>query len=90
MGLDGEAEESVLKIEEEIHKKTSVGSTRFRQKNENKIRCISLCDRWCIIYRIQRWKVETSNTSLQISQWNRKKLQDLWQEDIKIANFKRS
>ena len=33
MGLDKETREGIQETEEEIHKRTSIGSTRFRQKN---------------------------------------------------------
>jgi len=43
--LDREIEEDILEAEREIHKRISIGSTRFRQKNEDGSRCIRLCDR---------------------------------------------
>ena len=33
--MDRETEEDILGAEEEIYKRTSINSTRFRQKNEN-------------------------------------------------------
>jgi len=50
--LDREAGESVLRVKGEVHKKTSVGSTRFKQKNENRSKCIRLCNKWYIIYEM--------------------------------------
>ena len=35
---------SIQEIEEVIHKRTSVSSTRFRQKNKNESRCMRLCN----------------------------------------------
>ena len=46
----------------------------LHKKNKNGSRCIRLYNRRGIIYRIQRWKVETSGFSLKISKWDRKKL----------------
>ena len=58
---------SIQEIEEVIHKRTSVSSTRFRQKNKNESRCMRLCNGRCIIDGVQRWKMETSGVSLKIS-----------------------
>jgi len=52
MELNREAGESVLEIEGEIYKRTSVSSTRIRQKNKNESGCIRLCDKRSIIYGI--------------------------------------
>ena len=50
VGLDGEVGESILGVEGEIHKRTSVSNTRFRQKNKDGSRCIRLCNRRSTIY----------------------------------------
>jgi len=48
--LNREAREGILEVEKEIHKRTGVNSTRFKQKNENGSKCIGLCDKRDIIY----------------------------------------
>ena len=48
--LDGKAGEGILGVEEEVHKKTSISNTRFRQKNKDRSKCIRLHDRRYIIY----------------------------------------
>ena len=38
--MDRKARRDIQKFEEEVYKRTGVGSTRPRQKNENKSRCV--------------------------------------------------
>ena len=67
MGLDREAGEDVSGVEREVHKRTSVSSTRFRQKNEDGSGCVKLYNRRSIIYRVWEWVMEISSIPFKIS-----------------------
>ena len=45
MELDGETGGSIQRTKRVIHERTSISSTRPRQKNEGEDGCIRLCDR---------------------------------------------
>jgi len=50
--LDRKTGKGVSEVEEEIHKGTGISSARLRQKNEDRSKCIGLCDRRSFIHEI--------------------------------------
>jgi len=48
--LKREAGESIQEIEEEIYKRTSVSSTRLKEKNKDEGGCIRLYNRSDVVY----------------------------------------
>ena len=51
-------------------------------KNEDRGRCVILCNRGSIIYGVWRWEIATSSFPPKISKWDREKLQDSWQGNV--------
>jgi len=68
VGLNRKAEESILGVEREIYKRTSISNTRLRQKNKNGSKYIGLYNGRSIIYEVRKWTIETSSLPLKISQ----------------------
>ena len=81
--MDREAREGVQGAEEEIHKRTSVSSTRLGQKHKNRSWCIGLCNGRGLVlsmeYEDRRWRLVAYLSK--ISQWDGEKLWNLWQGD---------
>jgi len=69
-------------MKREVYKRTSVNSTRFKQKNQNESRHARLCNKRGVIYGMQRWEVVASNIPFKISKWDRHKLWNLQQGDV--------
>ena len=52
--MGNKTEKVIQDVEEKVYYRNNLSSFRSGQKNENKDRCIRLCDRRGVVYRMQR------------------------------------
>ena len=59
-------EEAFRKLKEKFMQELVLAVLDLDKKNGDGSRCIGLCYKRCIIYRVQRWEIETSCFSLKV------------------------